>query len=35
LVLYATAWIILAGALLTCATRTKAIVSRIREGANP
>ena len=35
LVLYATAWIILAGALVTCATRTRAIVARIREGANP
>ena len=35
LVLYAAAWIILAGALVTCATRTRAIVARIREGANP
>jgi hypothetical protein len=34
-VLYAAAWIILAGALVTCATRTRAIVARIREGANP
>ncbi|PST27187.1 CDP-alcohol phosphatidyltransferase family protein [Mesorhizobium plurifarium] len=35
LVLYAAAWIILAGSLLTCATRTRAIVSRIRKGAEP
>ncbi|OAP41184.1 CDP-diacylglycerol--glycerol-3-phosphate 3-phosphatidyltransferase [Sinorhizobium glycinis] len=34
-VLYATAWIILAGALFTCWTRTRAIVSRIPGAAKP
>ena len=34
-VLYAAAWIILAGALLTCWTRTRAIVSRIPGALKP
>lgn len=34
-VLAAAAWIILVGSLLTCWTRTKAIVSRIRGASNP
>jgi hypothetical protein len=34
-VLYATGWTILAGALFTCWTRTRAIVSRIPGAAKP
>ncbi|ABR58972.1 CDP-alcohol phosphatidyltransferase family protein [Sinorhizobium medicae] len=34
-VLYTTAWIILAGSLLTCFARTRAIVSRIRGETKP